>query len=102
MAPKRLDPFISNELLEGPLKPIDYIDGNRVVRGYDASVLVAVCNVWLRAREQGALQKQQLAKAQQAELLTRALAETGIETPDDWTFGFIEIRHGKPFYFVSW
>ena len=92
VAPKRLDPFISNELLEGPLKPIDYIDGNRIVRGYDASVLVAVCNVWLRAREQGALQKQQLAKAQQAELLTRALAETGIIALIDEVTGYEKVR----------
>lgn len=39
-----------------------------MVRGYDAAIVPAVCNVWLRAREAGALQKQQLKKAQQAEL----------------------------------
>ena len=92
VAPKRLEPFISKELLDGPLKPIDYIDGNRIVRGYDASVLVAVCNVWLRAREQGALQKQQLAKAQQAEMLTRALAETGIVALIDEVTGYEKVR----------
>jgi hypothetical protein len=58
--------------MDGPLKPIDYIDGDRIVRGYDASVLVAVCNLWLKARQAGVLQKQQLAKAQQAEILTLA------------------------------
>ena len=78
VAPSQLKPFIDNELASGPLLPIDYRDGERVIRGYDASVLVAVCNIWLRAREAGALQNQQLAKAQKAEILTRALAETGI------------------------
>ncbi len=92
VAPKRLDPFISKELLDGPLKPIDYLDGNRVIRGYDASVLVAVCNVWLQAREEGALQKQQLAKAKQAELLTRALAETGIVALIDEVTGYEKVR----------
>ncbi len=72
MAPKQLHPFITNDLMDGPLKPIDYIDGDRIVRGYDASVLVAVCNLWLKARQAGVLQKQQLAKAQQAEILTLA------------------------------
>ena len=50
VAPSQLIPFISKELKDGPLKPIDYRDGDRVVRGYDASVLVVVCNVWLSAR----------------------------------------------------
>ena len=64
--------------MDGPLTPIDYQDGDRIVRGYDASVLVEVCNIWLRAREAKKLQTQQLAKAQKAEILTRALAKTGI------------------------
>ena len=79
VAPSQLKPFIiSRELEDGPLKPIDYQDGDRIVRGFDASVLVVVCNIWLSARQAGALQTQQLPKAQKAELLTRALAETGI------------------------
>ena len=53
IAPRQLNPFISKDLLDGPLAPIDYLDGDRLVRGYDASVLVEVCNVWLRAREAG-------------------------------------------------
>ena len=69
IAPRQLKSFIDQELLDGPLTPIDYVDGDRVVRGYDASVLVTVCNIWLKAREAGELQKQQLAKAQKAEIL---------------------------------
>ncbi len=78
IAPARLKPYITNELLDGPLKPIDYLDGTRTVRGYDASVLTAVCNIWLKARADGALQDQQLDKAMKAEILMRALAETGV------------------------
>jgi hypothetical protein len=78
VAPGQLKPFITNDLLDGPLKPIDYLDGNTMVRGYDASVIAAVCNIWLKAREAGALLSQQLPKAQKAEILARALAETGI------------------------
>lgn len=78
VAPRQLFPYITNELMEGPLKPIDYVEGGRVVRGYDHSVLVAVCGVWLRARADGKLQKQHLPKAQQAEILALALADTGV------------------------
>lgn len=92
VAPSQLKPFIDKELEDGPLKPIDYQDGDRVVRGYDASVLVAVCNIWLRAREAGALQVQQLAKAQKAEILTRALAETAIVALVDEATGYEKVR----------
>lgn len=92
LAPKQLLPFISNELLDGPLKPIDYFDGNRLVRGYDAQILPAVCNIWLKAREAGALQDQQLDKAQKAEVLMRALAETGIVALVDEATGYQNVR----------
>ena len=52
VAPSQLKSFINKDLLEGPLKPIDYLDGERLVRGYDASILAAVCNIWLKARRQ--------------------------------------------------
>lgn len=92
VAPSQLKPFISQEMLEGPLKPIDYLDGTRMVRGYDASILAAVCNVWLKAREAGALQDQQLDKAMKAEILTRALAETGIVALVDEATGYQSVR----------
>ncbi len=92
VAPRQLKPYINNDLLDGPLTPVDYTDGERTVRGYDASILVEVCNIWLRAREAGALQKQQLAKAQKAELLTRALAKTGIVALVDEATGYEKVR----------
>jgi hypothetical protein len=92
VAPRQLKGFISKELLDGPLAPIDYMDGDRLVRGYDASILVEVCNIWLRAREAGALQTQQLAKEQKAEILTRALAKTGIVALVDEATGYEKVR----------
>lgn len=92
VAPRQLEPFISAEMREGPLKPIDYLDGSRMVRGYDASILTAVCNVWLKAREAGALQPQQLEKAMKAEVLMRALAETGIVALVDEATGYQSVR----------
>lgn len=92
VAPGQLKPFIDKALVDGPLKPIDYEDDSRVTRGYDASILSAVCNVWLKAREAGALQKQQLAKAQKAEILLRALAETGIVALIDEVTGYEKVR----------
>jgi hypothetical protein len=92
VAPEQLEPYISKELVDGPLAPIDYIEGDRIVRGYDAAILPAVCNIWLRAREEGRLQRQQLGKAQKAELLLRALAETGIVALIDEATGYQKVR----------
>jgi len=92
LAPRQLIPFIDSELSTGPLVPIDYTDGDRTVRAYDAAILPAVCNVWLRAREAGALQTQQLAKAQKAEILTRSLAATGIVALIDEATGYEKVR----------
>lgn len=92
VAPRQLEPFISSSMRDGPLKPIDYLDGSRLVRGYDASILTAVCNVWLKAREAGALQPQQLDKAMKAEVLMRALAETGIVALVDEATGYQSVR----------
>lgn len=92
VAPSQLKPFISKELMDGPLQPIDYLDGSRIVRGYDAQILPAICNVWLKAREAGALQGQQLDKAMKAEILTRALAETGIVALVDEVTGYQSVR----------
>ena len=57
---ERLKPFINNGNNAGALlKPIQYVDGNRIITGYDARILPVVCDIWLKAREAGALQKQQ-------------------------------------------
>lgn len=92
VAPEQLEPYISKELIDGPLAPIDYVERDRIVRGYDAAILPAVCNIWLRAREEGQLQRQQLGKAQKAELLLRALAETGIVALIDEATGYERVR----------
>lgn len=92
VAPERLKPFISKDLEEGPLKPIFYREGNRTVTGYDASVLRAICEVWLRAREAGALLRSQEDKAQRAEQLMRALADIGIVALVDEATGYQQFR----------
>lgn len=88
LAPGQLKPFVDKHLGDGPLTAIEYVDGGRLVRAYDAELLPAMCDVWLDARQAGALQKQQLPKAQQAEILTRGLARVGIVALVDEATGF--------------
>jgi hypothetical protein len=92
VAPRQLESFISNELRDGPLRPVRFREGNSVVTGYDARILRAVCEVWLSARAAGALQEQQLDKAQRAEVLMRALADIGIVALVDEATGFQKFR----------
>src|SRR6185312_10109775 len=92
IAPGNLKPFITKELLDGPLKPITYIQGDRKVSGFDATALPTVCEIWLRARADGRLQAQQADKAKQAEILMRGLARVGITALVDEATGYQDAR----------
>ena len=93
LAPGQLKPFIDNELSNRPLLDrIEYVDGKKIAFGYDARVLPVICDIWLKAREAGALQKQQLDKAQKAETLMRGLAHVGVIALVDEATGYQSIR----------
>jgi hypothetical protein len=93
LAPSQLKPFIDAASKDSVLlEKIDYLDGDKVVHGYDARILPVVCDIWLKARESGALQKQQLAKAQKAEVLMRGLAHVGIIALVDEATGYQKDR----------
>ena len=56
LSPNRLKPLIKeNETLAALLNKIEYVDDGIIVAGYDAAILPAVCEVWLKAREMRAL-----------------------------------------------
>ena len=93
LAPGQLKPFVDNYLEKEPLlQPIEYVDGGKIVTGYDARILPIVCEIWLKARDVGALQKQQDDKAKKAETLIRALAHAGIIALVDEATGYQDIR----------
>lgn len=90
---KLIKPFISNELIERIQSPIVFITptGGKAY-GYNAEILVELCEVVLAARQAGVLQKQQLGIAQQCEILTRGLARLGIVGLVDEATGYQHIR----------
>ena len=92
LAPERLKQFISSDLVNGPLRPLKYQQNSRMVAGFEAEVLPAVCDVWLQARDAGKLQTQQLEKAKKAETLMRGLAHIGITALVDEATGYQEMR----------
>ena len=90
LAANALKPFINNELAVVASAPILYRHGKGggVGQGVDAALLPKICDVWLKAREAGGLNKNQLAVAQRAELLMRGLAHVGIIALVDEATGF--------------
>ncbi len=88
LASKALEPFIGETFSDTDLSVIEYIDGAKITRGYDAKILPKVCEVWLRANEEKALQPSQLIKAKKAEILIRGLAYVGIIALVDEATGY--------------
>ncbi|MDN5114881.1 P63C domain-containing protein [Aliarcobacter butzleri] len=89
IASKALEPFIYGVFEEEDLEPIEYTtDGKNVLKGYDATILPKVCEVWLKAREYNTLQASQLPKAMKAEILMRSLAMIGITALVDEATGY--------------
>jgi hypothetical protein len=74
-------------------RPIRYTGpGNAKSLGYQAELVPMVCEVYLEAREQKVLTKNQLPIARAAELLMRGLARVGIVALVDEATGYQEAR----------
>lgn len=87
---KSLQPFITGDLRTMVSKSWRYKDprGGPVRVGLEASLLPQSCDVWLKARDAGALTKIQMPVADRAEILMRGLAHTGIIALVDEATGF--------------
>jgi hypothetical protein len=92
--PKRLISFLDADLAKELLEPIKYRStiGGKVGYGVDAQLIPGICEAWLKAREAGALNAQQLKTAERAEILVRGLARVGIIALVDEATGFQAFR----------
>ena len=68
--------------------------GNKGI-GYDATILLDICDGYLRAREEHALAPNQLDLAKQAEIITRACAKVGIIALIDEATGYQKFRRNQ-------
>jgi len=89
----RINPYVSKELAERIHSPIIFLTptGTKAY-GYDAEILVELCEIVLKARQDGVLQQQQLKIAQQCEALMRGLARLGIIGLVDEATGYQYVR----------
>lgn len=92
LAAENLKDFITDELRQSTT-PIAFmtLEGRRAI-GYDAMLLPMVCEVYLKARDEGKLLKSQEHIARVCEVLTRGLARVGIIALVDEATGYQEQR----------
>lgn len=89
---KAIGQFVTREILE-KTRPIIFRtpSGGRAY-GYRAELLPLICDIYLKAREEGVLPSNQQHVARQAEILVRGLAHVGIIALVDEATGYQEFR----------
>lgn len=85
---KNLKPFIPNDLYVTSSQIEFVMPNGQKAFGYRAELLPQVCEVYLEARDAGALVQSQLHVARQAEVLVRGLAKVGIVALVDEATGY--------------
>ena len=92
LAANNLKSLISEEIIAST-RPIEFRlpSGGRAF-GYAAELLPKVCNVYLQARDKRLLLPSQRRAAEQAYMLVRGLAETGIVALVDEATGYQQVR----------
>lgn len=88
-----LRPFIDDELLIRLQDMITYKSTKgKVMVGVEASILPDICDLWVKARDSGALNEKQTETANKAYLLMRGFANVGITALVDEATGYQEVR----------
>lgn len=87
VASQNLSPFINADLMK-ILKQVEYLDGTKKVKGYDARILPKLCSLYLTVRREKKLLASQEQFAINAEILQSALSEIGIVSLIDEATGF--------------
>lgn len=96
LAANNLSRFVSSELSESTTPiPFQTTEGGRAAFGYRATLLPQVCEVYLMAREAGALLPSQAHIAERAEILIRGLATVGVIALVDEATGYQRIREKR-------
>lgn len=85
---KSLTPFIYSNKDADHFNPIICYDGEAKINGYEASVLVEICDAFLEARKSINLSPRQEIIAAQCEMLVRAFAKVGIIALVDEATGY--------------
>jgi len=66
-----------------------------VAQGYEGTLLIEICDLYLKARDEGLLRDSQLGLAKQAEIVVRSCAKVGIEALIDEATGYQQVREKR-------
>lgn len=91
-----LSKFMTDELRQKLETPIIYIplrgQRSKTFKGVNATLLADICDLWITAKEKGALNEKQIETANRAYVLMKAFANVGIVALIDEATGYQEIR----------
>lgn len=85
---KSLEPFIYKDREGVHFEPIDCYKGNTKINGFEATILVDICDAFLEARQNINLSSRQQIIADQCEVLVRAFAKVGLIALIDEATGY--------------
>lgn len=94
LAASNINSFVSNELGMRLISPVQYRSklNGQSAQGYEATLLPAICEVILDAKNAGVLRASQFPLAETAELLIRGFARVGVIALVDEATGYQEHR----------
>lgn len=83
-----LKPFIYKDKSVGHFEPLICYDGSAKINGYEATVLIDICDAFLEARKHINLSHRQAIIAEQCEILVRSFAKVGLIALIDEATGY--------------
>jgi len=87
-----LTPYLTAEMKLASHEIIYKLPNGQKIKGIPSQSLPDACDVYLKARQAGVLQKQQLIIADQCEIMMRAFARLGLDALIDEATGYQQIR----------
>ena len=92
---KSLTPFIYKGKEEGHYEPLECYLGDKKINGFEATVLIDICDAFLQARKEIKLSQRQKIIADQCEILVRSFAKVGLIALIDEATGYQYDREKK-------
>jgi P63C domain len=86
------NPLFQDDFESGPMIQFRVPGVSQIANGYEATLLIEICETYLEARDQRLLKPSQLKLATQAEIVMRACAKVGIIALIDEATGYQEVR----------
>jgi P63C domain len=92
---KTLEPFIYKGKDRGHYEPLECYVGDKKINGFEATVLIDICDAFLQARKEIKLSARQKIIADQCEILVRSFAKVGLIALIDEATGYQYDREKK-------